>query len=340
LTKSGNAIGTFQYIAPERLGTRAEEDARADIYSLACVLYECLTGSPPFPGDSMESQVAAHLTDSPPQPSITQPEVPAQMDPVIATGMAKDPEQRYPTTIELAHAARTALTTPLPRPSPPPAAPTMPAPRAGLDAGLQRPPAAGGDGDARRAGAVSPAAPTQQRTPSAPSLPVQPPEGPRPPAAKKPRKGLLIALTVVVAVIALAVVLVTVFSNNDHRRNPTTTAATPTNSPASLTGKWSGPVFGDQSGFGVVADIVDSASLTATVSYPQLNCGGIWTQHGSAGNGVRFVTERITYGSCVTSEVTLTPQDDGTLYFTSTYYSAAQQRNFNTHATLRRSANG
>jgi serine/threonine-protein kinase len=43
MTKSGNTIGTFAYIAPERLGTRAEEDAHADIYSLACVLYECLT---------------------------------------------------------------------------------------------------------------------------------------------------------------------------------------------------------------------------------------------------------------------------------------------------------
>jgi serine/threonine-protein kinase len=49
MTKTGNTIGTFAYIAPERLGTGAE-DARADIYSLACVLYECLTGHPPFPG--------------------------------------------------------------------------------------------------------------------------------------------------------------------------------------------------------------------------------------------------------------------------------------------------
>ena len=52
MTKTGNTIGTFAYIAPERLDPRTE-DARADIYSLACVLYECLTGEPPFAGDTM-----------------------------------------------------------------------------------------------------------------------------------------------------------------------------------------------------------------------------------------------------------------------------------------------
>jgi serine/threonine-protein kinase len=109
LTKSGNAIGTFQYIAPERLGTRAQEDARADIYSLACVLYECLTGSPPFDEETMASLIAAHLNTPPPQPSSTQPNVPAQFDDVIATGMAKDPEHRYQTTTELANAAHRAL---------------------------------------------------------------------------------------------------------------------------------------------------------------------------------------------------------------------------------------
>src|ERR1700752_4980892 len=53
LTSTGNMIGTFHYMAPERLGTR-EEDAGADIYSLACVLYECLTGRPPFAEESVE----------------------------------------------------------------------------------------------------------------------------------------------------------------------------------------------------------------------------------------------------------------------------------------------
>jgi serine/threonine protein kinase len=69
MTKSGFMIGTFQYIAPERLGTGVEEDARADIYSLACVMYESLTGQPPFARDTMARLVAAHRLDPrPPNP--------------------------------------------------------------------------------------------------------------------------------------------------------------------------------------------------------------------------------------------------------------------------------
>src|SRR6201984_2837753 len=130
LTKSANAIGSSAYIAPERLGTRAEEDARADIYSLACVLYECLTGRPPFDADTMAGLVGAHLNSPPPQPSTTQPRVPAQMDAVIATGMAKDPDQRYGTTVELANAAHEAITVPIRR-SPSGAAPHPSAPTPG-----------------------------------------------------------------------------------------------------------------------------------------------------------------------------------------------------------------
>ncbi|WP_197520585.1 serine/threonine-protein kinase PknH/PknJ [Mycobacterium sp. E2479] len=120
MTKSGYAPGTFQYIAPERLGARTEEDARADIYSLACVLYECLTGRPPFEAVTMAGQVAAHLHSPPPQPSISRPNVPAQFDAVIAKGMAKDPDDRYATTVELADAAHDAITVPIQRPQPGP----------------------------------------------------------------------------------------------------------------------------------------------------------------------------------------------------------------------------
>ncbi|WP_425411985.1 serine/threonine-protein kinase [Mycobacterium genavense] len=115
MTKSGDTIGTFQYIAPERLDARADEDARADIYSLACVLYESLTGEPPFPGSTTAHLVTAHLNAPPPRPSTIRPDVPPAVDDVIATGMAKDPNQRYATTIELANAATDAITAPIAR---------------------------------------------------------------------------------------------------------------------------------------------------------------------------------------------------------------------------------
>ncbi len=125
MTRTGNTIGTFAYLAPERLDPHTEEDARADIYSLACVLYEALTGEPPFAGTTTAHLMYAHVNTPPPRPSTTQPGVPAQVDEVIATGMAKDPDQRYATTIELADAAREAITAPVARPAPAPS--TLPA---------------------------------------------------------------------------------------------------------------------------------------------------------------------------------------------------------------------
>jgi serine/threonine protein kinase len=80
------------------------------------VLYECLTSSRPFPGDSVEQQIAGHLTTPPPRPSVTQPGVSPELDSVIAVGMAKDPDERYSTTTELARAARSAITAPIPNP--------------------------------------------------------------------------------------------------------------------------------------------------------------------------------------------------------------------------------
>jgi serine/threonine protein kinase len=171
LTQTGSMIGTLHYLAPERLGT-GEVDARADIYALACVLYECLTGSPPFPGESAERLMAAHLSTPPPQPSTAQPEVPGQFDEVIATGMAKDPDNRYATTVELADAAHDAITTPLASPSEPTllddAALTTPAT---VPAARQQP------ADLHRAA-------TQHRPPGWP--PVPPPRPAEPPATRHP----------------------------------------------------------------------------------------------------------------------------------------------------------
>ncbi|WP_370497402.1 protein kinase [Mycobacterium sp. pR1184] len=110
LTGTDAVVGTLRYMAPERFRV-GQADARSDIYALACVLYECLTGGAPFPGDSIEQQVAGHLTTPPPRPSDSG--APPAFDAVIATGMAKDPEQRYATPMDMARAARDAVTVPL-----------------------------------------------------------------------------------------------------------------------------------------------------------------------------------------------------------------------------------
>jgi serine/threonine protein kinase, bacterial len=110
LTQTGMAMGTYNYMAPERF-TGDEVTYRSDIYSLACVLGECLTGSPPYRADSIERLVAAHLMDPAPRPSQLRPgTVPVALDQVIGTGMAKKSEERYRSAGDLANAALNALT--------------------------------------------------------------------------------------------------------------------------------------------------------------------------------------------------------------------------------------
>ncbi|WP_063016374.1 serine/threonine-protein kinase [Nocardia niwae] len=115
LTATGLVVGTLGYMAPERFtGT---VDARSDVYSLACVLYETLTGQPPYGAGDPAQQMRAHLMTEPPRASRAVGGIPAELDDVIAQGMAKEPDARYGSAGEFAAAASTALnrTAPAPR---------------------------------------------------------------------------------------------------------------------------------------------------------------------------------------------------------------------------------
>jgi WD40 repeat protein/tRNA A-37 threonylcarbamoyl transferase component Bud32 len=100
----GNLLGTIDYVAPEQIAGE-EVDGRADVYSLGCLLYECLVGRPPFRRDSDLAVVFAHLETEPPAPSAERPELPVALDAVIAKALAKEPAERYGSCRELARAA-------------------------------------------------------------------------------------------------------------------------------------------------------------------------------------------------------------------------------------------
>src|SRR5581483_7585937 len=101
---------------PEQIEGRTI-DARSDVYSLGCVLYESLTATRPFDRDSELSVVFAHLNEPPPSATERRPELPHAFDEVFRRALAKDPNERYSTCGELAAAARAALDDKVVRPS-------------------------------------------------------------------------------------------------------------------------------------------------------------------------------------------------------------------------------
>jgi serine/threonine protein kinase len=108
LTGTGQFIGTIDYVAPEQIQAEPAT-AASDIYSLAGVLYECLTGEVPFPKPSEAATLHAHVMNPPPKVTERRPDLPPALDGVIAQAMAKDPWSRPSQAAELIQAASRAL---------------------------------------------------------------------------------------------------------------------------------------------------------------------------------------------------------------------------------------
>lgn len=219
VTKTGLVIGSCAYMAPERISGERGGPA-SDIYSLACLLYECLTGRAPFESGDLREIMGAHLFSPPPRPSIMRRGISRGFDDVIARGMAKKPTDRYATAGELTKAAAAAAEQPVVA-APPPAPPPPPPP------------------NTRQFSAVDPnPARTGYQQPYVP-----PP--PAPPKQKRLGKSQVALVVATVAMFAAAVVLaaVLVFSQDSGTAPqtrlapppPSTTTETVTPSPSNET---------------------------------------------------------------------------------------------------------
>jgi hypothetical protein len=108
LLTDGRSLGTPAYFAPEQI-EGSSVDGRVDLYALGCVLFECLTGAPPFARGSRLETAWAHLEEEPPSVQSLVAELPEALDPVVRTALAKEPDDRYPTCAALISAAEYAL---------------------------------------------------------------------------------------------------------------------------------------------------------------------------------------------------------------------------------------
>jgi tRNA A-37 threonylcarbamoyl transferase component Bud32 len=103
-TKTGVMFGTPRYMAPEQCRNATNVDRRADVYALGCILYEMLTGAPPYEYDNWAELVAAHMHEAPPRPSARDATISADIDAIVLRAMAKQPPDRFETMAELATA--------------------------------------------------------------------------------------------------------------------------------------------------------------------------------------------------------------------------------------------
>jgi serine/threonine protein kinase len=208
VTSTGLIIGSCAYMAAERF-SGGQVGPAADIYSLTCLLYECLTGRAPFEtGGDLRQLMSAHMFSPPPRPSVMRAGITRAFDEVVARGMAKKPSDRFATAGELAKAATAAAGSALP-PRPPLPTPPPPTGTQQFSAIYDNPSGTG----------YTPY-PPQVHTPA-----------PTPPPGRKPRFGrtqvILAAATLLLLGIALVLASMLVFGGGDTGTTPRTSLALP-----------------------------------------------------------------------------------------------------------------
>ncbi|MDY6869067.1 MAG: serine/threonine-protein kinase [Actinomycetota bacterium] len=195
VTSTGMIVGSSAYMAPERF-SGGPVGPPADVYSLTCLLYECLTGRPPFETGDLQQLMSAHMFAPPPRPSIMRRGISRAFDDVITRGMAKQPGRRFPTAGDLAEAASAAAMQPAAAPPP---------------------------NSTRQFSSVF-------ANPAATGFTPDPPAAPRPPAKKNTAQVVLIAAIIVM--FGVAAVLAAILATNGQDSTPTArTAPTPTTAP-------------------------------------------------------------------------------------------------------------
>ncbi len=232
LTKTGVFVGTAEYASPEQIEGK-QLDGRADVYSLGCVLYECLTGAPAYDRDSEVALMYAHLLEPPPSVTEKRPDLPPEVDGLIEKAMAKARDSRYESAREFATAVRALATesarrdeTVLSAGGKPSADETVfSSSRTGAGA-TAAPPAAPPAG---------PAAPTSASAPP----PVEPGGEPR-----RPRGRSLLVPALVAAAAAVAAALAVFFLTKGDDGESAQTTSTPTNT-TSTTGTTTTTALGD-----------------------------------------------------------------------------------------------
>jgi Protein kinase domain len=240
LTGTDQFVGSVPYVAPEQVEGRAI-DGRTDVYSLGCVLFHCLSGSPPYRGETDVEVVFAHLSEPPPALSSRAPGLPSALDGVLARAMAKAKEDRYPTCSALMEAAAAQVAAADRRGSPRPDDTTRAMVRLPAAAGTSppartdpaAPPAARAAAAAARTDPAAPRPAPPLARPAAPPAAVRPaspppPARPRSHRARGRRWPAVLGLLLLPAVVYLVAMQVSARTRSNGDRASQTAGVVPT----------------------------------------------------------------------------------------------------------------